>query len=176
MADTQLELIKTSRTKKYNEDKDLAKKMRELDRAWEEFEDICKVMNLKPTLPDVGYAVSVRDKLGIDLLNALQKYVVFFDGKNYNGTIPKEVFSDLKVIDQHVLHIYQQKVYVEKFVESENKVRRLIDEVLLAEDLQAKEGQIKEYEDDNISSIYIIIAILFLTIFNAPLVHYLKWI
>ena len=175
MADAQLELSKTLRMQKYNEDKNLAKKMRQLDRAWEEFEDICKDINLKPILPDVGYTASVRDKLGFDLLNALQKYTVFFEGKNYNGKLPEEALSDLRVIDHHVLHIYQQKVYIERLNETENKVRKLIDEVLLAEDLQAKEEDIKEYNNDNLSSIYVSIAILFLTIFNA-LIHYLKWI
>ncbi len=178
MANAHLELFKTSRMEKFNEDKNLDKKMNQLDRAWEDFEDICKVMNLKPILPDVGFTVSVRDKIGIEILNTLQKYVVFFEGKNYNGKIPEDAFSDLRVIDQHVLHAYQQKVQIERFLETENKVRKLIDEVLIAEDLQYKEAQIeriKESIEENGYSVFVSVAILFLTIFNF-LIHYVKWI
>ncbi len=178
MSDTQLELIKASRMEKQNEDKNLAKKMRLLDSAWEDFEEICKVANLKPILPDIGYTASIRDKLGFEVLNALQKYVVFFEGKNYNGKIPEEAFADLRVIDQYVLHIYQQKVYVETLLEKENKVRKLIDEVLLAEDLQAKDEELEKIREsigENGSTIYVDIAILFMTIVNL-IIQYVKWI
>jgi hypothetical protein len=178
MAETQLELFKTLKMKKQIEDADLGNKMRQLDRAWADFEDICKIMNLKPILPDVGITTSIRDNLGFDLANALNKYVIFFEGKKYNGSIPEEAFKELRIIDHYVLHIYQQKAYIETLIERENKVRKLIDDVLIAEDIQEKEEQIESIKKDlyeNNSTVYVEIAILFLSIFNA-LIHFVKWI
>jgi hypothetical protein len=178
MADKYLELFKTLKMKKQTEDADLDNKMRQLDRAWSDFEDTCKIMNLTPILPDIGVTASIRDNLGVDLANALNKYVIFFECKKYNGSIPEEAFKELRIIDHHVLHFYQQKACIETLIERENRVRKLIDEVLIAEDIQEKEEQsemIKKDLYENNSTVYVEIAILFLTIFNI-LIYFVKWI